>query len=133
MTAPVIDHVGVVVADLEAAIAKFRPLFPDGASMIKDLPDAGVRVAMLEAANVTIEFIELTGDGPSLGRSTLGEKLGINHISARVGNVDATIDELGAAGFALTDGFPTQGAHGKVAFFDPDDVTGLLFEVCQED
>ena len=131
MNALVIDHVGIIVADLDAAVAKFRPLFPDGPVSLKDMPAVGIRVAKLEAENVTLEFIQYTGDG--FGKKTMGERLGINHLSARVEDVDAAIGELRAAGFKTMDGFPAEGAHGRVAFFEPDESTGLLFEVCQRD
>ena len=63
----------------------------------------------------------------------MGERMGLNHISARVDDVDHSVSELTTAGFTPMQGFPRQGAHGRVAFFEPDRVTGLLFEVCQPD
>ena len=133
MTAPVIDHVGIIVADLEAAIENFKCLFPDGPVMVKDIPGAGIRVAKLEAANVTLEFIQYTSPDDEIGKRTMGSQLGINHISIQVADMDQALRELNDAGFATIDGFPTQGARGQVAFFEPDETTGLLFEVCQRD
>ena len=63
----------------------------------------------------------------------LSDSLGLNHISARVDDVEASVAQLGAAGFKVMNGFPRQGAHGIVAFFEPDPTTGLLFEVCAPD
>ncbi len=133
MTAPVIDHVGIIVADLDAAVDKFRCLFPDGPSLVKDMPDVGIRIAKLEAENVTLEFIQYTSAHASFGKQAMGEALGINHVSTRVADADRAIADLRAAGFETKDGFPTRGARGTVAFFEPDDTTGLLFEICQRD
>ena len=58
---------------------------------------------------------------------------GLNHFSAQVEDIDSAITELTLAGFKLQDGFPQEGAHGQVAFFEPDETTGLLFEICQRE
>ncbi len=63
----------------------------------------------------------------------MGDRLGLNHVSARVTDADATVAALTRKGFEPMDGFPRQGSHGRVAFFHPDAVTGLLFEVFQPD
>jgi methylmalonyl-CoA epimerase len=131
VTAPHIDHIGIIVADLEQAAARLRPLFGEHAA-IRELPEAGLRVAEFHAANVTIELLQYSGDA-AFARRVMGERLGLNHISARVDDVDRSIAELTAAGFTPMQGFPRQGAHGRVAFFEPDPLTGLLFEVCQPD
>jgi catechol 2,3-dioxygenase-like lactoylglutathione lyase family enzyme len=132
MTTPHIDHIGIVVADLGEAIAKLRPLFGDPVR-IKDLPEVGLRVAEFQAANVTIELLQYAGGDAEFAKRVMGERIGLNHISARVADVDRSIAELGAAGFVPMAGFPRAGAHGRVAFFEPDAITGLRFEVCQPD
>jgi catechol 2,3-dioxygenase-like lactoylglutathione lyase family enzyme len=95
------------------------------------MPDEGLRIACFEAANITIEFIQYTEDGPSRAKSVMGEQPGLNHLSAQVTDIDASIVQLEAAGFEVMDGFPRDGVHGPVAFFEPDEATGLLFEICQ--
>ncbi len=133
MTTPHIDHIGIIVADLEQAAEKLRPLFGEHAA-IKELPEVGLRVAEFHAANVMIELLQYTASGdPAFARRVMGERLGLNHISARVDDVDRSISELSAADFTPMQGFPRQGAHGRVAFFEPDRLTGLLFEICQPD
>ncbi len=130
MSAPHIDHIGIIVADLDKAVAMMAPLF-GAAATIKDLPDVGLRVAELKAANVTVELLQYTGSNDALARRVMGDRLGINHLSARVADVDTAMAALAAQGFAPMPGFPREGAHGRVAFFEPDATTGLLFEICQ--
>lgn len=127
-----IDHIGILVADLEAAVARFEPLFGTP-RMVKEMPEHGLRVAEFDTENVTIELLQYTGEGDDFARQVMGERLGLNHISAAVSDLDQSVSELSGAGFRMMDGFPTEGAHGRVAFFHPDDATGLLFEVCQPD
>jgi methylmalonyl-CoA/ethylmalonyl-CoA epimerase len=130
--APYIDHIGIVVADLDQAVEKLKPLFGMPART-KELPEVGLRVAEFDAANLVIELLQYT-DGPnSFAQQVMGQRLGLNHLSARVADVEHSITDLRQAGFIPMAGFPRQGAHGRVAFFEPDAVTGLLFEVCQLD
>jgi methylmalonyl-CoA epimerase len=126
-----IDHIGIIVADLDLAVKKLSPLF--GAATIKELPDVGLRVAEFQAANnITIELLQYRGEA-AFARQVMGERLGLNHLSARVADTDQAVEELQRSGFEPMAGFPRQGAHGRVAFFHPDAVSGLLFEVCQGD
>jgi methylmalonyl-CoA/ethylmalonyl-CoA epimerase len=131
MSAPHIDHVGILVADLEAALERLKPLF-GAPAQVKELADTGLRVAEFHAANVTIELLQYTGDA-QFARRVMGERLGLNHISARVDDVERSLAAFAAAGLKPMEGFPRQGAHGRVAFFEPDPVSGLLFEICQPD
>ena len=125
-----IDHIGIIVSDLPLAAKKLEPLL--GKPSFKELPDVGLRVAEFHTENVTIELLQYT-QGSEFAREVMGERLGLNHISAHVEDVDQSIAELKANGFKPMAGFPRQGAHGRVAFFEPDAVTGLLFEVCKPD
>ena len=127
-----IDHIGIIVTDIEAAIERFRPLLGEAAP-IRELTDYGLRVAMIETANVTIELLQYTGEGDGFARGVMGERLGLNHISTRVDDVASSVADLTAEGFQMMEGFPRPGAHGEVAFFERDETTGLLFEVCAPD
>ena len=130
-TRPTIDHIGIIVADLDAAVERLRPVFGNDVT-VKELVDKGLRVAEFQTANLTVELLQYTGPA-EFARQIMGKRLGINHVSAQVADVDISLAELTEAGFRNMDGFPTQGAHGRVAFFHPDDTTGLLFEICQPD
>ncbi len=130
MSAVHVDHVGIIVADLDRAVARLAVLF-GGKPVLKELPEVGLRVAEFHAANVTIELLQYTGANDEFARGVMGERTGLNHLSARVEDVDRSLRELRAAGLQPMEGFPRQGAHGRVAFFKPDDASGLLFEICQ--
>jgi len=131
MTPPRIDHIGIVVADLEAALASLAPLF--GAPVLRrDLGDAGLRVAELKAANVTVELLEyVPGEASAFARGVMGTAPGLNHLSVHVDDLDAGLAAMSAAGFATMAGFPRQGAHGRIAFLAPDAASALRVELCQ--
>ena len=130
MNAPHIDHIGIIVADLEAAIERLGALF-GGVPVIKELAEVGLRVAVFRAANITVELLQYSGTNDAFARRVMGERLGLNHVSARVEDLERSLAKLRAAGLEPMEGFPRQGAHGRVAFFEPDALTGLLFEICQ--
>lgn len=130
--APHIDHIGILVADLDAAIVRLTALF-GGVPLRRELPDVGLAVAEFRAANIVIELLQYTEAGDSFARRVMGSRLGINHLSARVDDVATSLRRLKAGGWRPMDGFPRPGAHGEVVFFEPDPVTGLLFEICQPD
>jgi len=131
MSAPYIDHIGILVADLDAALSSLKPLLGEPAR-VKVLPDVGLKVAEFDAANVTVELLQYEGPA-EFARQVMGERLGLNHISARVGDIGRALGALKEAGLQPIAGFPRPGAHGTVAFFEPDPVTGLRFEICQPD
>ena len=133
MSKPHIDHIGVIVSDLDAAVATFTPLFGARPASTKTLAEAGIRVAEFAAANITVELIEYCGTGDSFAKQVMGAPHGINHLSFKVDDVDKSISALAASGVTVMDGFPTQGAHGTVAFFDPTTTHDFLFEVCAPD
>lgn len=125
-----VDHIGIIVSDLDAAVARLGVLF--GEAQRKDLPDVGLRVAEFRTENVTIELLEYTKNA-DFARRVMGERIGLNHLSLAVEDADRSIGALRDAGFRPMKGFPRQGAHGRVAFFEPDSESGLLFEICQPD
>jgi methylmalonyl-CoA/ethylmalonyl-CoA epimerase len=132
MSAARIDHIGILVADLDQAVTRLGPLF-GVAPQVKELADVGLRVAEFHAQNVTVELLQYTGKDDAFARGVMGERLGLNHVSARVADLGRSLAALRAAGLKPMEGFPRRGAHGRVAFFEPDAVTGLLFEICEPD
>tara|TARA_B100000315_G_scaffold258243_1_gene309674 strand:- start:500 stop:913 length:414 start_codon:yes stop_codon:yes gene_type:complete len=126
-----IDHLGIIVADLEKAIERFRALTKSEPAYTKDMPDVGLRIATFEAENIAIELVEYSGPESTFAKEVMGDETGINHISIDVENLGSAIDEFNEAGFELMDGFPRAGAHGQVAFFRRDSDTGILFEICE--
>ena len=131
MSKPVVDHIGIIVADLEAGIATFQPLFGGEPPSRKEMPEVGLRIAVFAAANVAIELLQYTGTNDELAKRTMGEAPGVNHISFGVERLAEAIAAMQAAGAETMDGFPRQGAHGRVAFFEPASTGGVRLEVCE--
>lgn len=131
MSVPYVDHIGILVPDIDKAIAMFQRLFDVPIDWSKDRPDLGVRIAMLKTANVTLELLQHTSDEDNLVRRTIGGAMGLNHVCFRVADIDEAMARLARNAVDTMDGFPTVGAHGDVAFFDPAQTERCLIEVCQ--
>ncbi len=132
MSKVAVDHIGVIVENIEDAVARYTPILGPPAKRI-ELEEVGLRVAEFETANVTIELIQYAGEQAEFARQVMGDAQGLNHISLRVGDLAASLETARETGLRVQEGFPRRGAHGEVAFFERDAGTGLLLEFCQPD
>ncbi len=128
---PTIDHIGVIVDNLEEAAKSMERFLGITPEAIKEMPDPGIRIIPFKAANITIELIEYLTSEESFGRDTMGDTPGLNHISKKVDDIDGAIERLCGDGFNLLGGFPAEGAAGPVAFFAPDNACSIRMEICQ--
>jgi methylmalonyl-CoA/ethylmalonyl-CoA epimerase len=131
MTAPTVDHIGIIVAALEPAMAAMSLVLPNTPMVRRSLPDVGLEVAEFHAANVIIDLLQYTTQEPGLARRAMGSATGLNHLSISVPDLEASLAALAADGIEPMEGFPRQGAHGRIAFMHTDPRTGLLVEMCQ--
>jgi methylmalonyl-CoA epimerase len=133
MTAPRIDHIGIIVPALEPAVAAMSRVLAGARVVRRSLPDAGLEVAEFHASNVIVELLQYTSQEAGLARRTMGSAAGLNHLSIEVSDLGAALAALAADGALPMEGFPRAGAHGHIAFMHPDPRTGLLVELCQTD
>ncbi|OJX03282.1 MAG: hypothetical protein BGO72_00645 [Burkholderiales bacterium 70-64] len=133
MKPPRIDHIGIVVDELEPAITAMARMLPGAPLHRRSLPEAGLEVAEFHAENLIVELLRYTDGGDGFGREVMGSAAGVNHLSLSVTDLDAALAQLRAGGLEPLAGFPRRGAHGRIAFLPRDAVTGLRFELCQPD
>ena len=126
-----LDHIGIIVPDLEASMAMFETLL-GVAPKLKELPDLGLRIAEFQAKNIGIELLCYSGEA-KFARDTMGDVMGLNHIAIEVDDVAAARDHFAAQGLTPQPGFPRQGAHGEVLFFDRVMPANMLIELCKPD
>jgi len=128
---PYVDHIGIIVEDLEQSVTMFERLFHLKATKIKDMHEVGLRIAQLNAANISIELLQYSGQGESFAKRTMGVKPGVNHLAIRVKNIKNSLKDLENKGLNTMEGFPRAGSHGVVAFLDPGTTHGILLEVSE--
>ena len=129
-----LNHVAIVVPDLDAASTLYRDSLGAQVSAPLDMPEHGVTTVFVELPNTKIELLHPLGDAspvaPFLERNPSG---GMHHVCFEVDDILAARDHLKAAGArVLGDGEPSIGAHGKpVLFLHPKDFCGTLIEIEQ--
>lgn len=129
---PPLHHVGIVVADLDAAMARYAALgFTAGERFT--IAEQAVEVATFRSGSGWIELLRpLDPDGP-IARYLAKRGESMHHVAYVVPDLEQTLAELQAAGVRLIDSAPRRGAHGwRVAFVHPDSCHGVLTEFVQE-
>jgi methylmalonyl-CoA/ethylmalonyl-CoA epimerase len=129
-----LNHVAIVVADLEAAARLYRETLGAHVSAPLPLPNHGVTTVFVELPNTKIELLHPLGEASPIRRFLEANPAGgIHHLCFEVDDIRAARDRLRAAGArVLGDGEPKTGAHGKpVLFLHPKDFCGTLIEIEQ--
>lgn len=129
-----LNHVAIVVPDLEAAAATYRDTLGAQVSEAVDLPEHGVTTVFVELPNTKIELLRPLGDNSPVAKFLVNNPAGgMHHLCYEVENILAARDKLLAEGArVLGDGEPKTGAHGKpVLFLHPKDFCGTLVEIEQ--
>ena len=125
-----ISHLGIVVKDLDRAIAKFKG-FGLTCTETTELTVLGVKIAFFPVGDSQMELICFLDAEKGLGSIVRSQKGTINHICFEVDDLEKTIQDFEKNGVRLIKGYPKQGAHGRVAFFDPKTTEQVLIEICE--
>jgi methylmalonyl-CoA epimerase len=129
-----IDHVGIAVADLDAAIATYARLTGTPPAHRQTVESDGIDAVMFEVGESRIELLGSTREDSKIARFLARRGSGLHHIAFGVADVQASLDHFASLGLELLDTCPRQGAAGRlVAFLHPSAAGGVLTELCQPD
>ena len=129
-----LNHVAIVVPDLEAASAVYRGTLGAKVSAPVALPAHGVTTVFVDLGNAKIELLHPLGPASPIAKFLADHPAGgMHHVCYEVADILAARDRLKAAGArVLGDGEPSLGAHDKpVLFLHPKDFCGTLVELEQ--
>ena len=123
-------HIGLVVEAREAACRALERL--TGAPVTERWEsEIGVRVAFFAVGGARLELVQYTGPIVERFGPVLARRDGVHHLCFRVDDLEAALAAVTARGFRVVPGFPVEGAHGRIAFLEPEATTGLITELCQ--
>jgi methylmalonyl-CoA/ethylmalonyl-CoA epimerase len=127
-----IDHVGVAVEDLDAAIALFRDSLGMPLAHRETVEDQGVEAALLDVGEGHIELLRPLGEDTPVGKFVAKKGAGMHHVAYAVTDIDATLTRLKEAGLELIDSEPRIGIRdSRVAFLHPRSTGGVLTEIVE--
>ncbi len=127
-----IDHVAIVVADLEATIALYTHTLGMPLLYRETIADQGVEAVGIATGDSAIELLRPLDEGSAIARFRGDAPTKLHHVAYRVGDIEAELARLHAAGVRLIDRQPRPGAHGNVvAFLHPKSTAGVLTELCE--
>ncbi len=133
MSKPVLDHVGIAVNDLDAALELYRDKLGFEVSGIDEVPGFGVKVAFLPLAEGQVELVMPVTEDSAIAKFLSKRGPGFHHLCFRVDDIRAELARLGEMGIELVDKEPREGAHGTlVAFLHPKSTGGVLIELAQK-
>jgi methylmalonyl-CoA epimerase len=129
-----IHHLGVAVADLDAALGTYASLFGGTVEHRALVADQGVEAASVLVGAGRVELLMPLAEDTPVGRFLAKRGPGMHHVAYEVSDVATALAELASRGALLIDEAPRQGLFGlQVAFVHPDAVHGVLTEVVTSD
>jgi len=127
-----IDHVGVAVPDIDAALALYRDALGMELVHRETVSEQGVDAALLDIGDGHIELLQPLDPETVVGKFLSKRGPGLHHVAYRVASVQETLDACAAAGLRLIDQRPRAGIRGsRVAFLHPASTGGVLTEIVQ--
>ena len=126
-----VEHVAIATRDLEESKRALERVFGLTLESETEVAVYGVRMAMYRAGETSLELMQGPADTPIVGK-WLGSGEGLFHLCLEVDDVRAALADLRARGIRLLTAEPVVGHGGAlVAFVDPADTAGVLFEIAE--
>lgn len=127
-----IDHIGIAVSDLEAAVKTWESLLQTSCYKREIVTSEQVETAFFRTGESKVELLGPVGTESVISRYIEKRGQGLHHVAFEVNDLQAELDRLKKAGFTLLNETPKEGADNKmIAFVHPKDNTGVLVELCQ--
>jgi methylmalonyl-CoA/ethylmalonyl-CoA epimerase len=128
-----IDHVGIAVEDLEAAVEHYRRTLGLEPSHRERVESQGVDEVLFPVGESFVQLLGALGPDTPVGRFLARRGPGVHHVGYGVDDVAATLARLRAEGVPLVDESPRAGSRGTlVAFVHPSGMGGVLVELVQD-
>ena len=125
-----IDHVGIAVADLEAAIALHEATYGMPLVHRETVESQGVEAVLLDVGESHVELLRPLAEDTPVGRFLAKRGPGLHHVAYGVDDIEAALRALKAEGVRLIDEEPRTGIRGtRVAFLHPAASASVLTEL----
>jgi methylmalonyl-CoA/ethylmalonyl-CoA epimerase len=127
-----IDHVGIAVGDLDAAVERYRRTLGLEPTHRERVEDQGVEEVLFAVGTSFIQLLGALGPDTPVGSFLAKRGPGVHHLAYRVDDVAAALAELRDEGIRPIDEAPRRGSRDTlIAFVHPKDMEGVLVELVQ--
>lgn len=134
-----IDHLGIAVNDLQAAVDTYRDVLGLTVTAQETLSERGIEVCFVDTGiGGTLELLGPLADDSEISAFLSRRGPGVHHVCLRVSDIEARVRAMRAAGARIVTSERTDalgiapGAHNtRVAFVHPKSTHGLLIELVQ--
>lgn len=127
-----LDHVGIAVHDLDAAIDEYRSRYKVEPAYREIVASQGVEEAMIPVGGSFVQLLQPLGPETSVGKFLSKNGEGLHHIAFAVASIESSLSHLEAEGARLVDREARTGGRGaKIAFVHPKDLAGTLIELVE--
>lgn len=127
-----IDHVGVAVSDLDAAVTLYEDGFGMPVAHRETVESQGVEAVLLDVGGGHVELLRPLGPDTAVGKFLERSGEGLHHVAYAVEDIDSTLDGLRSAGLELIDEEARVGIRGsRVAFLHPKATGRVLTEIVE--
>lgn len=128
-----IEHIGIAVKDLDAAITFYENVLGLKCYAVEEVADQKVKTAFFKVGQTKIELLESTDPEGPIGKFIDKKGEGVHHIAFNVPGLEDALQEVDESGVQLIDKKPRKGAEGmNIAFLHPKSTMGVLTEFCEE-
>ena len=127
-----IDHIGVAVEDIDAAIELYEAGFQMPLVHRETVTEQGVEACLLDVGDGHVELLAPLGPETPVGKFMAKNGAGLHHVAYAVDDIDAALEKIAAAGLRLIDSEPRVGIRdSRVAFLHPRSTGGVLTEIVE--
>lgn len=127
-----LDHVGVAVSDLEAAISLYSETLGMELVHRETVEEQGVEAVLLDVGDSHVELLRPTEPDTPVGKFVAARGEGLHHVAYRVDDIDVALDGLRERGVRLIDKEARTGIRSsRVAFLHPKATGGVLTEIVE--
>lgn len=127
-----IDHIAVVVDDLQGTLEFWRDALGMDVTHIQDIPTEMAQIAFLPAGGSEIELVRPTTADSGLAKYLEKRGPGMHHVCLEVDDIAGMLAHLKEMGIQLINEEPRVSADGKkYAFIHPKSANGVLVELYQ--
>lgn len=128
-----LDHVGIAVEDLDAAVAHYRRTLGLEPVHREVVASQGIEEVLFAVGTSYVQLLGALRPDTPVGRFLASRGPGVHHVGYRVDDVAGELERLRAQGVPLIDEAPRSGSRGTtIAFVHPGGMGGVLVELVQE-